>query len=103
MKLPRPKESKEIFYCRRIGNQEIEDLLDFGLRYSIGNRQLNLAADKQNRTVMRQDKYLNKAITLMKKMGFNQGKIMHIIAGKMNKIKFGVESYRVMRRANFSR
>lgn len=103
MKLPRPKESKEIFYCRRIGNKEVEDLLDFGLRYSIGNRQLNQSANKPNRNNMRIDKSLNKAITLMKKMGFNQGKIMHIIAGKMNKIKFGVESYRVMRRASFSR
>ena len=103
MKLPRPKTTNEIFYTKRIGNKTVEQLLDFGIRYSIGNRQLDIASGNIPQNPNSADRYLNQAILKMKKMGFCQGKIMKIISSKMNKVKFGVEIYRVMKRAEFAR
>lgn len=90
-KIPPPKCSNKKFYSPRMNDSELEKLLDFGINYSIKSR-LNYVPLSQP------DEHLQRALDEMRNQGFSQGKIMHIIRKKMNKIKLGVECSRVCRR-----
>lgn len=91
MKLPKPKTTNKEFFCQRMEDKDLEDLLEFGIIYSLGVREFKVEIEHP-------DTALERAITEMKRQGFSQGKINYIISRKMNKIKLCNEVNRTCRR-----
>jgi hypothetical protein len=94
LKLGRPANSTKIFYTARITDTEIDQLLDFGIAYSLGHRKYEIENNDK-------DRFLDKAVVELRKAGCSFNKIMYIIRRKMNKVKLGCETSRVCRRSKF--
>ena len=87
-----PKNITKIFYTARIEDQELEAYLDWAIIFSLGCKQYKIPVPDP-------DHYLNDCLRIFREeKQYAEGKIMYIIRKKMNKIKFGIECGRIVRR-----